>query len=468
MGSDYDRANSYNDNLTMSYAMTMGAGTSFSNAGNRDNLHTLDLCLKSGKLGTAFFMENTNDADDLQGGAGYGHYFSIGATNTNVGSRNILIEGGEYCTIGSGVDAPNNIAGTTAITTNWQGSMTNDISSANRGRLSYNLRMKGGVVHGNIYGGAAQSPAGGNRVMVVTGGQVKGWFAAGCNGTSDAGGQTYGTSWVYIGGNGKIDSEGSTKKLGYASGGNVYAAGAGRENATTCGEMTFGTNLVIADNSYIERGIYGGGNYGYALASTNIYITGGTNEGNTDTQAGNAKGGVYGGANQQNGPEIKIWMTGGKMLGGVYGGCNTKGTISGSVTMQINGGQVGTSTTPANIHGGGYGENTTVSQNVDITLGKTGAARNADGVVVYGDVYGGSALGSVNGTSATTTYHTNVTLNAGTINGSLYGGALGNSTTAANVYGPVAVKGKHGHSVVRNSSFNSIWGHWDCVWMFNN
>ena len=423
MGNDYDRAKGANSTLEFIYGPMLGYQGNFSSTNNRDNAHTLDLTVKSGTIGSTFFMENTNTATYLQGGAGYCMYLSSAGTQTNVGTRNVLIEGGDICSIGGGIDSNNNGA----------------TGNTDYKRLSFNLRIKGGTIHGNVYGGAAKSPAGGNRVMVMTGGQVKGWFAAGCNGTDNDGGQTYGTSYVYIGGNGSVDSEGSTKVLGYANGGNVYAAGAGRQGATTCGEMTFGTNLVIADDSYIERGIYGGGNYGYALAETNIYITGGTNEGNDGTVNGvTTNGGVYGGANQQNGPGINMYMTGGTMKGGVYGGCNTLGTISGSVTMNINGGQVGTDSKTANIHGGGYGSNTVVSQNVDITLGTTG--QTTQGVTVYGDVYGGSALGDVNGTAATNTYHTNVTMNKGVINGSLYGGALGDASNAANVYGPVAVK----------------------------
>lgn len=430
MGNDYDRAkpNTNNQNLEIKYGPMLGYQFSFDSRDNRDNEHTLDLTVKSGRIGYTFFMENTNTANYLQGGAGYCMYLSSAGAQTNVGRRNVLIEGGDICTIGSGIDSYNNAPSNNNTPS----------STTNYNRLAFNVRIKGGTIHGNVYGGAAKSPAGGNRVMVMTGGQVKGWFAAGCNGTDDDGGQTYGTSYVYIGGNGKVDSEGSTKTLGYANGGNVYAAGAGRQGATTCGEMTFGTNLVIADDSYIERGLYGGGNYGYALSETNIYITGGTNEGNDGTVNNvTTQGGVYGGANQQDGPGINMYMTDGTMIGGVYGGCNTRGTIDGSVTMNINGGQVGTSSNPANIHGGGYGAATRVSQNVDITLGTTG--QTTPGVIVYGDVYGGSALGYVNGETATNTYHTYVTLNKGTINGSLYGGGLGDGSNAANVYGPVIV-----------------------------
>lgn len=428
MGNDYDRAKGANATLEFIYGPMFGYSGNFSDRGNRDNKHTLDLTVKSGTIGSTFFMEDTNTATYLQGGAGQCMYLSSAGSQTNVGTRNVIIEGGDICSIGGGIDSYNNAPSnnnTPNTTTNYE-------------RLSFNLRIKGGTIHGNVYGGAAKSPGGGNRVMVMTGGQVKGWFAAGCNGTDDDGGQTYGTSYVYIGGNSSVNSEGSTKVLGYANGGNVYAAGAGRQGATSCGEMTFGTNLVIADDSYIERGIYGGGNYGYALDKTNIYITGGTNEGKDGTvNYITTQGGVYGGANQQDGPTINLYMTDGTMKGGVYGGCNTQGTISGDVTMKINGGQVGTSSQTANIHGGGYGSSTVVDGWVTLTLGQEGQTEG--GVTVYGDVYGGSALGEVNGTAANSDYYTRVTLNKGVINGSLYGGGLGDGTYDANVNGPVIV-----------------------------
>lgn len=425
IGNDYDRAGGTNTNLEFIYGPMLGYSGSFSSTGNRDNLHTLDLVVKSGSIGTTFFMENTNTATYLQGGAGRCMYLSSAGSQTNVGTRNVTIEGGDVCSIGGGIDSYNN----------------NDDDGTNYNRLGLNLRIKGGTIHGNVYGGAAKSPSGGNKVMVMTGGTVKGWFAAGCNGTDNDGGQNYGTSYVYIGGKGAVDSDGSTKVLGYANGGNVYAAGAGRQGATTCGEMTFGTNLVIADDSYIERGIYGGGNYGYALQNTNIYIMGGVNEGLDGTvNYVTTVGGLYGGANQQDGPDVHIYMNGGEMRGGVYGGCNTSGSIDGDVTMHIDGGQVGTTTQAANIHGGGYGQATRVLGSVNLTLGKEDCSTVMDGVTVYGDVYGGSAEGRTNGNNSLTSGAvTNVNLYHGTIYGGLYGGGLGTSTYPAYVYGPVAV-----------------------------
>ncbi|MBR2958810.1 MAG: chitobiase/beta-hexosaminidase C-terminal domain-containing protein [Bacteroidales bacterium] len=443
IGNDYDRASGTNTNLEFIYGPMFGYSGNFSTRGNRDNLHTLDLVVKSGSIGTTFFMENTNTATYLQGGAGYCMYLSSAGSQTNVGGRNVVIEGGDICSIGGGVDSYNNAPSnnnTPSTTTHYD-------------RMALNIRIKGGTIHGNVYGGAAKSPSGGNKIIVMTGGQVKGWLAAGCNGTDNDGGQNYGTSYVYIGGKGAVDSDGSTKVLGYANGGNVYAAGAGRQGATTCGEMTFGSNLVIADDSYIERGIYGGGNYGYAKQNTSIYIMGGVNEGLAGTvNTVTTEGGLYGGANQQDGPDVHIYMNGGEMRGGVYGGCNTSGSIDGDVTMHIDGGQVGTTTQAANIHGGGYGQATRVLGSVNLTLGKADCSTIADGVTVYGDVYGGSAEGRTNGNNGLTSGAvTNVNLYHGTIYGALYGGGLGTKTPdhPAIVYGPVAVK-VYGGSVRTN------------------
>jgi hypothetical protein len=65
-----------------------------------------------------------------------------------------------------------------------------------------------------------------------------------------------------------------------------------------------------------------------------------------------------------------------------------------------------------------------------MTLGASTTA--TDWVKVYGNVYGGSALGTVSGNAT-------ITMNKGEINGNLFGGALGNNTYAAQVNGNVAV-----------------------------
>ena len=410
-GCDYDRAKGDNDNLTFTGKFLTATNR---NLGLTSTGEMARVWSKSGS-----FMTGVDVAD-----AAANNSYYIGVTSThNYGHRYLEIQGGEwYANIAGGMGE-----GHTATAP------------------GFTFRMKGGIIRGSVYGAAAYAGAGGTRTYVITGGSIGGWVAGGANGTQSNGGLLSGATYIYVGGKARVDSKGSTSVINRAVGGNVFGAGCGYGTSSNSGEITLGTNVVVADEAYIERGVYGGGSYGFCNTgqTSNIYITGGTVDGKSGGVSGTTyqasiTGGVFGGACQNKGGTVNIYMNGGLVGGGVYGGSNANGTISGNVTMNIHGGQVGTSSANANIHGGGFGSATRVSQNVDITLGSSG--QTEPGVTVYGDVYGGSALGYVNGTEATTTYHTNVTMNKGVINGSLYGGGLGNAGNAANVYGPVAVK----------------------------
>ncbi|MBP5327360.1 MAG: chitobiase/beta-hexosaminidase C-terminal domain-containing protein, partial [Bacteroidales bacterium] len=425
LGCDYDRARavstaSYNEKLNVTGSMYV-AGTS------------LDLQRASGALYVRCIIKSGNflssvAIDNNYTGAGgtQTYYFSVGNSNTqNAGRRYLVMEGGIIKGIAGGMDEDND---------------------QNTGARAFDLRVRGTAqIDGVVYGAAEYAGARGIRTMVFTGGTINGWIAGGANGTQESGGALNGTSYLYFGGTARAVCANATANtvMNRAVGGNVFGAGCGNNNNSTAGQVSLGTNVVIADESIIDRGVYGGGSYGYTTSTSKIFILGGTVNGkdggvNGTSYQSSITGGVFGGACQNQGGTVNIYMDGGLVKGGVFGGSNSTGTLSGSVTMQINGGQVGTSLETANIHGGGYGSATRVSQNVEITLGKSG--QTAPGVTVYGDVYGGSALGYVNGTSAADTYHTYVTLNKGIINGSLYGGALGDGSTAANVYGPVQVK----------------------------
>ena len=148
-----------------------------------------------------------------------------------------------------------------------------------------------------------------------------------------------------------------------------------------------------------------------------------------------------------------------EITAGVYGGGN-EADVVGNTTLNIGKEDLplGVNIT-GDIFGGGLGENTTVTGNVVVNIGKK-VESNVNGATTYtyegyanitGDVYGGSAKGKVNATkganyasndtdiSATTGQETKVNLFGGTITGNLYGGGLGESTHAADVYGPVTV-----------------------------
>lgn len=394
-GCDYDRAKGDNDNLTFTGRFLTADSR---NLGLTSTGEMARVWSKSGSFMTEVALSDAAAANS----------YYIGVTSEhNEGHRYLEIQGGEWYA---------NIAG----------GMGEDHTAT---APAFTFRMKGGIIRGSVYGAGAFAPAGGIRRYIITGGDIGGWVAAGCNGiggstTQSNNGATDGDSYVYVGGKSKIGYQ--NRNINSVAGGNVFGAGRGAPVTTYNVGTINNSNVVVADNAEIENNVYGGGNYGLCLDEANIYIVGGC-----------VDGCVFGGANMTKGYSPTIFMTGGLVKDGVYGGCNTEGAINNNVTMYINGGQVGTPEAPANIHGGGYGSATRVSQNVDITLGASG--QTTPGVTVYGDVYGGSALGYVNGTAATNTYHTYVTMNKGTINGSLYGGGLGNAGNAANVYGPVIV-----------------------------
>ena len=420
LGCDYDRADKNDENLTITGEMRLMK----SSVSRINSTAGKELAIITAKSGT-FTSELTHTSAKESANCFY--LWDASSSNTQVGYRKLEIEGGIFWNIGGGMDKSNSTD-----------------------RITLEMRIKGGTIKGAIFGGGATYDAHGHRLFVCTGGKIGGWIAPGANGIVTSGTSLLdGKSFVYIGGRTRVDSQyADYEKIDNSTGGNVFGAGCGYSSESTRGRVEQGTNVVIADEAYVQRGVYGGGAYGYCEESetANIYITGGHIGSEYDDQF-DVYGGVYGGARQNRGGTVNIYMTGGQIDGqkqggtsggGVYGGSNVTGTISGNVTMQINGGQVGTTSQTANIHGGGYGQATRVSGDVEVTLGTE--KQTTGGVTVYGDVYGGSALGYVNGTTATNTYHTHVTMNKGTIYGSLYGGALGSNTVPANVYGPVEVK----------------------------
>ena len=427
LGSDYDRAQNNNNLLSFASNNTIqhGAHTTSGTSDRWLSFQHLDIWVKSGKIQSGYWED---------GSASYNRTFYCRSTldnSTRPGITYLTVEGGEFASINGG--RGNKQEGT---------SLENDIV--------FSARIKGGTIHGSIYGAASANPSFGGRRVVMTGGMVEGWIAGGCDGTSSGGGATLGNSYFYIGGNAKVgNTENPNRELDETLGGNIFGAGRGTENQGNSANPASMKNafIAVADKGFVLRNVCGGGDHGYTGVVThdgdiseetavNIFVLGGT-----------VQGGVFGGGNNNNSAcsNANIIMTGGLVQGGLYGGSNNSGTIAYNVTMQINGGQVGTSSAPANIHGGGYGNQTKVNGNVEVTLGTVG--QTSSGVTVYGDVYGGSALGTVNSDASD---HTYVTMYKGTINGSLYGGGLGRASVAANVNGPVKVE-VHGGNVKKTS-----------------
>lgn len=167
--------------------------------------------------------------------------------------------------------------------------------------------------------------------------------------------------------------------------------------------MTYGTTVVVADECDIERNVYGGGNYGYAQTSTAVYVAG-----------GHVHGDIFGGSNQNNGPDIDITMRAGKIDGGLYGGSNTSGNITGHINIDVYGTdtQDGANYAVGAVYGGGNQANYNGTPNVNVHCGEN---------ISIGYVYGGGNAATVTGT--------NVTIEGGNTIGNVFGGCYGANVT---------------------------------------
>ena len=210
-------------------------------------------------------------------------------------------------------------------------------------------------------------------------------------------------------------------------------------------DVTYNT-LVLVERGNHTATLFGGCDISGAVGDTSRVVV---NRLTADAPLGTST--IFGGGNGN-----YIYGTG-EYEGNVYIGedlvasGNTKLPPTSEVSLvDILSGQVGTSTTPADVYGGGFGQPTKTTGNVFVNIGPATATSWTGLPVIYGDVYGGAALGDVNtddlsATNATTT--TTVNFNNGTLHGDLYGGALGqkqigddpNTAIPAKVYGKVFV-----------------------------
>ena len=147
-----------------------------------------------------------------------------------------------------------------------------------------------------------------------------------------------------------------------------------------------------------------------------------------DILGGKVENEVYGGSNQNNiNGTVKINMEGGTITNAMYGGSNSKGTVTGNVNIDISGGTIGTEGTSADrVFGGGQGQPTVVSGKTNINI-----SDKSENVKIYGDIYGGSALGKVTGDSTVTVKDITSDESAITLSGNIYGGGKGTTSTPA-------------------------------------
>ena len=436
MGCDYDRANNEdNSKLRVTTDIILCHNGTVGNNSEKGK-EIFNCTVKSGNydLGTSNY------------GGSNQFYISNWGNPITYGKRTLTVEGGNFSDISGGCDDD----GTTDV-------------------LMVDIRIKGGTMNSAVYGAAQKSEAQGHRRMIITGGDFKGWIAGAANGNditqTTFNGKLTGNTYLYVGGKARVDSDSSTTLINRSVGGNVFGAGCGYSGSNNVGYVKGNVNVAIADEAYIERGVYGGGSFGYDTTgyTATIYMMGGTvdcigggvsvNNQGTASYIGTVKGGVYGGACQNKAGSNIVKMYGGRVNGSVYGGCNVTGDPAGDVTVTVNGGTV---------TGGVYGCNNVAGSPkgmVEVTInGSDPTVVDGSGNKTYaiGGVYGGGNQAdydpttpgnyptvTVNGceTSIKDVYgggnaaavpYTHVTINGGDID-RVFGGGNGESGTPANV-----------------------------------
>ena len=321
-----------------------------------------------------------------------------------------------------------------------------DQSNTNRGiiyggGLGLNTKVKGSVAvtinnasghnYGDVYGGSAMGLVNCNEAgdganpgsttnVTLTSGTIHGNLYGGGHGLESHPADVYGNVTVTVNGGTVANVFGCNNLLGQPK-----------------NDVTVIINETTPSTMSVDS-VFGGGNQAYYEGTPQVRIRKGTVNhkvfGGGNNIANDNKG--VGGSD--------ILMSGGTVLVGIYGGCNTDGDVTGDVLVRLTGGTVGATNARANIHGGGYGQNTTVKGDVTVTFGDINAA-DAVYPMLYGDLYGGSALGTVNDEASDMT---TVNIYSGTIlgigdspdnYGNVFGGGLGNSTTPARVNGIIHV-----------------------------
>ena len=281
---------------------------------------------------------------------------------------------------------------------------------------------KGGATAANIYGNVTLNITGGDIDNAFGGSNINGNISGSIQVNVNKGadpcvwniGNIYGASndATY-----SPTADGNSLTVNIMNGninGSVYGGGKGATATVTANPA-----VVIGDGNaehsvIIAQNVYGGGDAAAVDGNTQVTYNDNNAAGHVDNLfgGGNAAG-VSGTAT--------VNMMAGTITTGIYGGCNSVGDVAGAIQVNIYGGTLGSSSAhmPGGIFGGGYGQNTTTSGNVTVTIGDLEGNYTP---VVYADIYGGSALGNVNNDAQDIT---KVEFLNGTLHGKLYGGGLG-------------------------------------------
>ena len=415
----------------------------------------------------------------------YGAVFGGGANGHVRKDTEIIIDGGE---IGN-----NNSNVSQGITALYRGNVygggrgidtdDNNIVSPTAGWVKGNtsISIEGGKIFHNVYGGGSLATVGEFTTDPTTG-VVTGWTSGGTTTIDITGGE--------IG----IDGDGN---------GLVFGAGRGMAGNTTIGTQTIDfshltfvkeTNVNVKPGAIVKGSVYGSGDNGHTWTDTHVTMTGGTIGTDGSEMDGNIFGGGRGQDTYGNGSmsatagkvfgDTYVNMSAGQIKANAYGGGNVS-SVAGTTHVTIEGtAQVGASSYPegGNVFGacrGGASFSHTYA-----TVSNTVVEVNDATVTVQNNVYGGGQMGWVSETTDVTidgaivqdvygagmgVLHTPptvganddvgistlVTLEDGTVNGSIYGGGQNGSvgfdapsgvtaTSTVNINGGTVIESVYG------------------------
>lgn len=272
---------------------------------------------------------------------------------------------------------------------------------------SSDITIYSGTIMGDVFGGSEQGTVAGDTKVTVKGGTI-----------------------------GTIVNEGKSNEYYF---GNVYGAGYGSDNPDEDNNTTPNDSISLSPNhtpihlagrtyGNAEVNLLGGTVRGSVFGGAAYASVGYGSKGNTTLNIGNASQSNY------------------AVHGNFYGANNNNGSVMGNVEVHVNAGTIGNSTgLQSDVFGGGLGELTTTGGNVTVTVD---SLNNVTAPIIYGDVYGGSAFGSVNDANSD---KTTVNILAGSIlkteirgttyGGDVYGGGLGETgnPNKGKVYGAITV-----------------------------
>ena len=298
---------------------------------------------------------------------------------------------------------------------------------------------------GSIYGGGLGSPAKvyGNPTVNINMVKVGQQTAYGEIGNVYGGG-----SEADVVGNTTVNIATSTEGKGANITGSIYGGGYGASTTVT-GDVAVNVGGETTDGTFVGDITIGGSVYGgSALGAVNATRGTGSALSYTDgattavtLKKGNVTRYVFGGG-QGNGTTTAhvygpstVTLYGDVIAGGLYGGCDANGEMHNGTQLDLFGGTVGQESAPTAdiLFGGGLGQATKVDGDVTVNVGSKDYTGDTS-VTIWGNVYGGGALGDVNTpktTSDATVYTTLVNLYKGTVHGNVFGGGLGQAAVGA-------------------------------------